>query len=242
MSANIIISFDGTDNDRDALALGRILGNAGAELSLAYVRHSHESDPNREREAQADAEQVLDSGAQWLGQPEITRHIVVNASTGEGLRSLSESENANVLVFGSDWHTAPGHVQPGASAVRLMDGGPVAVAIAAAGLRNQKDANLTHIALPGGEVDPAARETAEALTARAGTPLALPTQEDVDLLVVGSRPGAPEGRVSLSAASEYLVDTTNASVLVLPRGVAFHVDEQSSRVQTAATQADGVNA
>ena len=166
MSANIIISFDGTDNDRDALALGRILGNAGAELSLAYVRHSHESDPNREREAQADAEQVLDSGAQWLGQPEITRHIVVNASTGEGLRSLSESENANVLVFGSDWHTAPGHVQPGASAVRLMDGGPVAVAIAAAGLRNQKDANLTHIALPGGEVDPAARETAEALTAR----------------------------------------------------------------------------
>lgn len=223
MSANIIISYDGSDNDHDALALGRLLGDAGAQVSLAYVRHAHESDAAREREAQAEAEAILERGAQWLGQDNVERHVVVNASTGEGLRSLAETQNADVLVFGSDWHTAPGHVQPGRSALRLMDGGPVAIAIAAAGLRDQKHAGLTHIALPGGEVDPAARQSAEALTARAGTPLALPTQDNVDLLVVGSRPGAPEGSVSLSAASEYLVETTNASVLVLARGVAFDV-------------------
>jgi nucleotide-binding universal stress UspA family protein len=227
MSNNIIISFDGTDNDHDALALGRMLGDAGAEISLAYVRHTNENDAQREKQEQAEAEKILDRGAQWLGQPKIERHIVVNASTGEGLRALAEAENANVLVFGSDWHTTPGHVQPGTSATRLMDGGPVAVAIAAAGLRNKKDAQLNRIALPGGEVDAAARQTAEALTARAGTPLALPTQADVDLLVVGSRPGAPEGRVSLSAASEYLVETTSASVLVLPRGVAFDAATKS---------------
>jgi nucleotide-binding universal stress UspA family protein len=224
MSSNVIVSFDGTDNDHDALAFGRVLREAGAQVSLAYVRHSTESDSAREKQAQADAQSILDRGAKWLKQADIARHVVVNASTGEGLRQLAEQENASLVVFGSDWHTAPGHVQPGRSALRLMDGGPVAIAIAAAGLRNRSDSRLERVALPGGEVDPAARQTAEALSARSGAPLALPTQEGLDLLVVGSRPGAAEGRVSVSAASEYLVETANASVIVLPRGRAFSID------------------
>jgi nucleotide-binding universal stress UspA family protein len=227
MAENIIISFDGSDNDHDALALGRLLADGGASLSLAYVRHSHESDASRERDAQSDAESILERGAKWLGQPEIERHVVVHASTGEGLRTLGEEQNADVIVFGSDWHTTPGHVQPGQSALRLMDGGPSAIAIAAAGLRNRKQPRIEHVALPGGEIDPAARESAEAFATRSGTPLALPTQENVDLLVVGSRPGAPEGHVSLSAAAEYLVETTTASVLVLPRGVAYGAKRKS---------------
>ncbi|HUB76380.1 MAG TPA: universal stress protein [Solirubrobacteraceae bacterium] len=218
MAVNMIISFDGSDNDHDALALGRVLASGGASVSLAYVRHAHEADAGREQSAQADADAILERGASWLGT-DVERHVVVNASTGEGLRQLAEEQGADVVVFGSDWHTTPGHVQPGTSALRLMDGGPVAIAIAAAGLRERKDARIEHVALPGGEVDSAARETAEALAG--GAPLALPTQENVDLLVVGSRPGAPEGRVGLSAAAEYLVETTNASVLVLARGVAF---------------------
>jgi nucleotide-binding universal stress UspA family protein len=230
MSANIIISFDGSDNDHDALALGRLLADAGAGTpALAYVRHSQESDSAREQAAQRDAQAILERGAQWLGSPDIERHVVVNASTGEGLRQIAQEQGADVLVFGSDWHTTPGHVQPLQSAVRLLDGGPVAVAIAAAGLREHKDARIDHVALPGGEVDQAARETAEALAARAGQPIALPTQENVDLLVVGSRPGAPEGRVSLSAASEYVVETTTASVLVLARGVSFGVDRKAAK-------------
>ena len=38
MALKIIVSYDDTDNDSDALALGRLLAIAGAELSLAYVR------------------------------------------------------------------------------------------------------------------------------------------------------------------------------------------------------------
>ncbi len=60
----------------------------------------------------------------------------------------------------------------------------------------------------------------------------------MDLLVVGSRPGATEGQVSLSAAAEYLVETTNASVLVLPRGTAFGV----SHSPTAQHQSVGQSA
>jgi nucleotide-binding universal stress UspA family protein len=228
MSTNIIISFDGSDNDHDALALGRLLADDGSDVSLAYVRHSHDSDESRERDAQSDAENILERGAKWLGRTDLGRHVVVNASTGEGLRQLAEEQSADIIVFGSDWHTTPGHVQPGQSALRLMDGGPSAIAIAAAGLRDRNEARVENVALPGGEVDPAARETAEGFASRSGTPLALPTQANVDLLVVGSRPGATEGKVSLSAAAEYLVETTTASVLVLPRGVAFGAERKSS--------------
>jgi nucleotide-binding universal stress UspA family protein len=74
-----------------------------------------------------------------------------------------------------------------------------------------------------------ARQTAERLAARAGTPLALPSQVGLDLLVVGSRPGTPEGRVSVTAAAEYVVETTTASVLIVARGVAFDVQQSADR-------------
>lgn len=245
MAANIIISFDGSENDHDALALGRLLSDGGSGVSIAYVRHSRESDQGREQRAQGDAQRIVDRGAAWFaenGHQDVERHVVVHASTGEGLRALAEEQHADVIVFGSDWHTTPGHVQPGQSALRLMDGGPSAIAIAAAGLRDRTDARIANVALPGGEVDPAARETAEAFATRSSTPLALPTQANVDLLVVGSRPGATEGQVSLSAAAEYLVETTNASVLVLPRGTAFGVSHSPiAQRQSVAQSASSTN-
>ena len=120
--------------------------------------------------AQAHAEEILERGAQWLGHPEVERHVVLSGSTGEGLRALAEREGADLVVFGSDWHTAPGHVQPGQSALRLIEGGPVSIAIAAAGLRDRDSAQLRTVALAGGEFDEAARATAERLAALAGQP------------------------------------------------------------------------
>lgn len=229
MRTHVIISYDGTDNDTDALALGRILGDAGARVSLAYVRHAAEPDAAAEQAAQTQAEELLERGAQWLGHPEVARHVILSGSTGEGLWALAEQEGADLIVFGSDWHTAPGHVQPGSSALRLMDGGPVSIAIAAAGLRDRPNAGLHTVAAAGGEVDDAVRTTAERLAARAGTPLALPSAEGLDLLVIGSRPGTPEGRVGLTAANEYVVDTAVTNVLILARGVVFDVEQSAAR-------------
>src|SRR5665213_489234 len=70
MQTHVIISYDGTDNDTDALALGRILGDAGTRVSLAYVRHTAETDPAAEQAAQEQAQELLERGAQWLGHPE----------------------------------------------------------------------------------------------------------------------------------------------------------------------------
>src|SRR5579859_3025484 len=81
MQTHVIISYDGTDNDNDALALGAIFGDAGARVSLAYVRHTTESDDAAERAAQEHAEEILERGAQWLGHPEVERRVVQSAST-----------------------------------------------------------------------------------------------------------------------------------------------------------------
>ena len=73
--AKVIISYDGTDTDDDALALGRLLADPG-ELALAYIRHSQELDPQREKVAQHDAERRLAQGAEMLGRPETPQHVV----------------------------------------------------------------------------------------------------------------------------------------------------------------------
>jgi len=99
----------------------RVLGGAGASLALAYVRHSHEVESGRERLAEGEAKALLEQGAAALGQPDVPRHVVLSGSTPEGLRGLALAEHADLIVFGSEYRTAAGHVDPQASARRLLD-------------------------------------------------------------------------------------------------------------------------
>jgi nucleotide-binding universal stress UspA family protein len=213
----IIISYDGTPNDDDALALGRMLSGTGASLALAYVRHSREYDPQREELAAHDAEQRLARGAATLGDPETPQHVVLGGATAEGLAELAASEKADVVVFGSDYRTAPKHVEPGTTAQRLLDGGHVAVAIAAAGLRTQADGGIKSIAVPlAGPTNDAARETASSLAGKLGATVVDSPGAGVDLIVVGSQPGAPRGQVVVGGDVRHELDNARSSVLVLP--------------------------
>jgi len=212
MPAKIIVSYDGTAADDDALAFGRLLSRAGASLSLAYVRHS-------ERLSKVEAEQLLEGGARWLGQPDVPRHVVLSGSTPEGLRDLAAKEDADVIVFGSEYRTTPGHVDPGTSARFLLDDGPVAVGIAPAEMRFLADAPIATVAAVNGDEDPAASTTAEAIARRFGSSIATKYTGDVGLLVLGSKLGTPAGTVRLSAAAQYLIDLVRCPVLVLARNV-----------------------
>jgi nucleotide-binding universal stress UspA family protein len=214
MALKIIVSYDDTDNDRDALALGRLLAYSGAELSLAYVRHS-QGGALEEKEA----EELLARGAESVGAPDMPRHVVVNAGTSVGLTELAERENADVIVFGSEYRTAPGTVKPGIPAHKLLLGGPAALAVAPAGLRSNPSVSVNTVGVID-EGDPAARETAESLAAALGASVAEHGSGPLDLLVVGSRPESPAGKVTLSAASDYAVETATYPVLVVPRGSA----------------------
>ncbi|HEV7936489.1 MAG TPA: universal stress protein [Solirubrobacteraceae bacterium] len=221
MSANIIISYDGTNNEDDAVALGRLFASAGATVSLAYVRHAPEEETSREILAQHEAEELLRKGAGLLGDGDVSRHVITDPSTPGGLSKLAAQTGADVIVFCSDSHTAKGSVTVGNSAQRLLNGGTVAVAIAPAGYAQNGDSQLARgIAVTG---DGGAQATAEALARAFGAEL-VAAERDAGLIVVGSRPEAEEGRVSLSAASENLIENAGCPVLVVPRGKALAFD------------------
>jgi len=225
MALKIIVSYDDTDNDRDALALGRLLAYSGAELSLAYVRHS-QGGALEEKEAEA----LLARGAASVGAPDMSQHVVVNAGTSVGLAELAEREHADVIVFGSEYRTAPGTVKPGISAHKLLLGGPAAIAVAPADLHSRPSVGVNTVRVID-EGDEAAAETGRSLASALGAQVGEASGGPVDLLVVGSRPESPAGKVTLSAASDYVIETATQPVLVVPRGVVL--DFSSTQAQTA---------
>jgi nucleotide-binding universal stress UspA family protein len=218
MSPKIIVSYDGTANEEDAIALGRLLGAAGAEVSLAYVRHTHEPDRDRETREQAEAQELLEGGAKLLGNPSVALHVVTDRSTPEGLGALAEREGADVIVFCSDSHTAKGHVSIGNSAQRLLEGGTAAVAIAPVDVGESVGADGIRKIVAIGDGDGGARETAASLAVATGGEVVPVIGEETDVLVVDSRPEAEQGRISLSASAEHLIEIASCPVLVLPRG------------------------
>ena len=210
MSLTAIVSYDGTRNDEDALTLARVLGEAGAQLVLAYVRHDA-------RAADADfAQELLDRGADTLGEAEVETRVVVHASTSEGLKELARSEEAELIVFGSEYRTPAGRVAPQKSTQKLLDSGPTAIAIAPAGYEERP---IRIIGLLAGLDDEAAIDTAHALANHFGA-IVTDTNYGVDLLIVGSRPEAHAGRTLLSAQAENAIVDTGAPVLVVARGMA----------------------
>jgi nucleotide-binding universal stress UspA family protein len=220
MAPKTIVSYDDTLNDHDALALGRVLADAGAQLELAYVRHTTQAQRSREELEEHEAEALLERGARWLGDLDVPRRVVVSASTGQGLGWLAEQEGADIVVFGSDYRTAAGHVQPGKSAQHLIEGGPTALAIAPANYRSNREPRIHTIGVLESGNDVAARETAQDLAERLGARVTSATT-GVDLLVVGSRPEAPARRVMITAQAEYAIENATSPVLIVPRGVAL---------------------
>jgi nucleotide-binding universal stress UspA family protein len=224
MSADVIVSYDGTPNDDDALVLGEMLARSGATLALAYVRHSREFNPHREELAQHDAEQRLERGAALLGDDSIAQHVVIGASTGVALGQLAEAEGASVIVFGSDYRTPPGRSEPGSSAQYLLDGGNVAVAIAAAGLRARRNGGIATIGVPiAGPTNSAARVTAADLADKLDANVVGATRDPVDMIVVGSQPDAPAGRIVLGGDVRSELNAARCSVLVLPAETPLHL-------------------
>jgi len=216
VAADLVISYDGTSNDDDALALGKLLAQTGSSVALAYVRHSREFDPRREQVAQHDADQRLERGAAQM-DGSVARYVEVGAATGEVLGELAQRVGASIIVFGSDYRTPLGRAEPGTSAQRLLEGGRVAIAVAAAGLRAKTDFAIRSIAVPfAGPVNDDARATAAALAARLGAAVVDASSGSVDLVVVGSQAGASKGHVVVAGEVRNELNSARSSVLVLP--------------------------
>jgi nucleotide-binding universal stress UspA family protein len=217
MTPHAIVSYDDTQNDRDALMLGATLRDAGARLTLAYVRHSVHRCPDDEELSHHGAHALLERGAGWLQEPDVPRRVVMNASTGEGLASLAAAEQADIIVFGSDYRTRRGHLAIGRSAQTLLEGGPTAVALAPAEYVSAAG-EIATVGVLRGTADEAAIETAFSLAERLGATV-VDRDRGVGLLVVGSRPEARMGRVMISSHATNVIEEATAPVLVVARGV-----------------------
>ena len=127
-----------------------------------------------------------------------------------------------MIVFGSEYRTAPRHGQARharptncCSAVRRRSPSP------RPGCARTPRSSINTVGvhrrgrpqLPGRPPTASPPRSAPASPSTASGP--------VDFLVVGSRPEAPAGKVTLSAASDYAVEAANYPVLVTPRGVSL---------------------
>jgi nucleotide-binding universal stress UspA family protein len=217
-----VISYDDTLNDHDALALGRVLSAAGAELTLAYVRHTTLAEPSREELEESEARALLERGARWLDDLAVDRRVVIDASTGEGLRRVAEAEEADLVVFVSDYRTPAGHVALGSSASRLLDIGATPLAVAPAAYRARRERVIRAIGvLPWG--DPAVLETAESLAERIDAEVVGATR-GIDMLIVGSRNEAREGRVLISSHALGEIENAECPVIVLARATPLRFE------------------
>jgi nucleotide-binding universal stress UspA family protein len=218
MSTKAIVSYDDTPNDHDALMFARVLAEAGAEPILAYVRHATHNEREREQLEEHEAQTLLERGARTFGDLDVERRVVVSASTTEGIRWLAEQEHAEIVVFGSDYRTAAGHVAPQRSTQALLEGSPAAVAIAPANYRSDHISRFGRVGVLADPGDDAAIETARELGESLGARV---TRDEpyVDLLVVGSRLEAPNGQVMISSAAWNAIESATSPVLVVPRGV-----------------------
>lgn len=225
MTTHAIVSYDDTPNDRDALALGSLLQEAGARLTLGYVRHATHAQPDRERLAAHEAEALLERGAASLGDLTVDRRVVISPSTGEGLGRLADEIDADLVVFGSEYRTGAGHVAVGRSAERLLENGTVAIAIAPAAYAAVPGVRPARIGVLPGTAEEAAVSTARALAARLDTE-AVDSARHVGLLVVGSRPEARDGHVILTSAARRAIEDATVPVLVVARSAELRFEER----------------
>ena len=215
MATKVIVSYDGTANENDAIAFGSLLVRAGAEVSLGYVRHTDEAVSDQE------AQEVLDRGAALLDGTFASSHAVTDRSTPEGLQALAAQIGAQAVVFCSDSHTASGHITIGNSAERLLEGANVAVGIAPVGFAESREATRRIVAVGEAGGDGSAERTARALASALCAEVVPVADDEADLLVIDSRPDAEPGRVSLSSSAEHLIEIATCPVLVVAAGVAL---------------------
>ena len=223
MAPHAIVSYDDTTNDRDALMLARILHELGTKLTLAYVRHAIDNCPVREDLQEHEAQALLERATRWLDDAYVERRVVVSGSTAEGLGWLAAAEEAELIVFGSEYRTGAGHVSLCRSAQTLLERGPAALAIAPAGFHATAGHEIETIGILPGSADEAAIETAFSLAGRLEARV-VDRERGVDLLVVGSRPEAPEGHVMVSARSHNAIEEATCPVIVAAHGVPLYFD------------------
>jgi nucleotide-binding universal stress UspA family protein len=206
MYRKIIVGYDGSDQAKDALALGKDLSQTtGAELCVGGVFLVHALlrsgiDP-LDREAEQEFTERLERAAASV---DAAAQPVQSSSPARGLHELAEEIGADLIVVGSSKHGPVGQTILGNVGVALMHGSPCAVAIAPRGYADQPDRRVSAI-LVGYDASPESRLALEAgyeLARASAAPLKLVSVAEAPVIVVGKSGGANYGWEALKEAVE----------------------------------------
>jgi nucleotide-binding universal stress UspA family protein len=127
----------------------------------------------RHRRAARGAELLAAARAGIRPDVPVTELARVSASVARGVTELAEEQHADLVIVGSSGRTSDGRTCPGRSALRLLQGAPCAVALAAAGRRDTGSFHHVGIAYDGSPESTAARRAAYALAERDGAAVTL---------------------------------------------------------------------
>ncbi len=201
--------------------------NAGAEVALAYVRHSQEPDLDREKLAQGEAEELLARGAQLLGdagrrQARRDRPLDPRGPQRAG-RERGRERDRVLLGLAHRQRATSRSATPRSGCSRAAPSPSRSRPSAWPTTRRRPCSRSSRSATP---TAARARRPSRSPPRSARASRRSPTRRP-DLLVVDSRPEAEQGRVGISASAEHLVEIATSPVLVLPRGVALSFGRQA---------------
>ena len=216
----VIVSYDGTRNDRDALALGRLFAQLVARSRSPMCVTPPSPTPNKRQRLNERPSTCSPSVRACSTAPASAQHVIVNSSTAEGLAALAAELSADVIAFGSSYRTPAGRVALPHTAEQLLDRGiACSLALAPAGLRREPvERSIGTVSVYDEDDDQTALATAKSLAHALG---AVVTEHEADLLVITSRSEAPSGQLLLSGTAREQVEQAQCPVLALARGAAL---------------------
>jgi nucleotide-binding universal stress UspA family protein len=226
--ARVLVGFDRSDSAADALALAqRLLEPQDGSLLVAHVKVDRHW--RRRRPEEGGAETFAQCRAQLTPGTDATELVRASASVPRALTELAEEEHVDLVVVGSSGSAPEGRTAPGRTALRLMQGAPCAVAIAAKGRRDEGSFHHVGIAYDGSSESKAALAMAYALARRDGAAVSLymtiPAGAPAPQTGVSSREferAALAPRLEAQELLDSAADTAPAGVN--PRTVLLHGD------------------
>lgn len=172
----VLVGIDERPSAHDALVLGRWFAQvASAELFLAWV-HPYDRLPSLLGEGEETMQvretvNALASAVKSALPPELRSelHLLPGGSAPRGLQQLAEREDVSVIVLGASERSGIGRISPGKTAVRLLSGSGVPVAVAPRGYEApSRQAPLIGVGFDGGAEAKAALKWAAAFARTVG--------------------------------------------------------------------------
>jgi nucleotide-binding universal stress UspA family protein len=143
----VVVGYDGSEQARDAIALGALFAREfGSSLVVAVIDEFHifAGAPPAGEERAAYVRETLAEAAADLGDHEF-RGESMWGSVPECLELITKKVSADLLVIGSTHRGEMGRVLPGSVADRLLAGSLCAVAVAPKGFATKKQSGFGRI-------------------------------------------------------------------------------------------------